>query len=228
MKEHFSVGGTTCWFCGWPAGYGQRVRKLVDEVLYLACRDCHHTPTGEEVSRRAADVAGLAARLRGEAYQAQYWTQGQFELMVREWSGQNPQWLERLLAKPYEDSFAGDTHARQAAERKEYAKSYNKGRSTQLRDQYAKGGGRERAAERYQERKAERKRLYEEGGGKERAAAAYVARKALQPPKEPKAVKPLPTYDPVKARAYAKEYYQRRKLAAIEERIKLLAEEVKK
>lgn len=214
MKEHFSVAGTTCWFCGHEAGAKNRAKKMIGEVQYLACRDCHHAPAGEERQWRDADVDGLAMVLSGGSWASRYWTQGRFARLVEEWRDQDVTWLHRLKSKDYADDFAEATFARQARERREYAKNYAAKRREEQAAFYLKTGN-EQAKARYELVREARLRAYHEEGGKERAAAAYQARKAALPPRaEPLA----PTAEELEARrlracAYAKEWYQRKKAA---------------
>lgn len=188
MKEHFSCSGTTCWFCGHPAGAGNRMRKLGGAVLYMACKDCHHAPAGEEASRRDADVEGLKTMLAGGTHAPQYFTQGNFASRVAEFRGYAPEFLDALKAKPYADAFAKDTQARVEVAETEYRKNYREGRKEQLYKQYHEGGGKERAAERYRERK---------GGGDPK------------PPKAPPTLEEIEARK-AKARAYSKDWYRRK------------------
>lgn len=214
MKEHFSVAGTTCWFCGHEAGAGGRARKVVGEMSYLACRNCHHAPAGEERERRDADVEGLRKVLEGGSWVPGYWTQGGFALLVEQWKGQDPQWLRELKVKEYQDEFAAETFARQQRERREYDRNYYLKRREEQAQFYLKVGN-EQAKVRYELMREERRRAYREDGGRERAAAAYLERKALEPPK-PTRVKRVLTEEEREAKrlaacAYAKEWYQRKK-----------------
>ena len=98
-------------------------------------------------------------------------------------SGMGPYWTEHLNRF---GKFQVDMD-KEVAEI-EYRKNYREGRKEQLYKQYHEGGGRERAAERYRERK---------GGGDSK------------PPKAPPTLEEIEARK-AKARAYSKEWYQRK------------------
>ncbi len=176
MKEHFSVAGTTCWFCGHPAGSGNRVRKALGETIYLACRDCHHAPAGEEVERRDADVEGMKEVLEGREYVPEYFTRGNFDARVEEFRGWAPEFLDALKSREYEDALARPTQVRLEVAAKEYAKNYREGRKAVLHQQYHEGGGKERAAARYREVKdAQPEKVKKVLTGEEREAKRLAA-----------------------------------------------------
>jgi len=190
MKEHFSVAGTTCWFCGHPAGDGNKARKMLGDVAYLACRDCHHAPRGEETSRRDADVEGIKQVLAGGIHVPGYFTKGSFNARVAEFQGYDLHFIDSLKAKEYSDPFAKLTQGRLEAQGVEYRKAYR------------------------EERKEQIYRQYHEGGGRERAAAIYQARKVSLPPKVQKILPPEELeVKRLRANEYAKEWYQRKKAA---------------
>ena len=156
MKEHFSVAGTTCWFCGHPAGHGPRqgIRKLVGDTQFWACASCHHAEAGHEAELRDADVEGMKLCLAGGVWEAKYWTSAGFIGQVQEMKGYNPKFLDALKALPYVDEQAQETQTRQKAALVDYRKNYREGRKEQLYQQYHAGGGKERMAALYQAKHA--------------------------------------------------------------------------
>lgn len=174
MKEHYSVAGTVCWFCGHTAGPGNWIRKLSGVLLYRACKDCHHAPSGQETQLRNADVEGMKNVLAGGEWTAGYWTQKAFDARVEEMRGYDPKFLDALKAKEYDDPFAQPTAERVTQAHKEYAKSYKLARKEQMKEQYDSGGGREIAHARYQDVKEQKRLAYAEGGGREAARARYL------------------------------------------------------
>jgi len=166
------------------------MRKTLADVIYLACKDCHHAPVGEEATRRDADVEGLKQMLDGQAYSPVYFTQGAFAMKLSEFKGYDPKFLDALKSIPYVDLFAEPTQVRVEKAAAEYHKHYREARKEQLHTQY------------------------HQGGGKERAAALYQERKALLPPK----IQRTPTEEELEAKRlaaceYSKLWYQRKKAA---------------
>lgn len=193
MKDHFSTAGTTCWFCGHPAA--ETVLKLMDDVRYRCCRNCHHAQgTLEEIQAlRDADVEGMKVVLQGGLWRAGYWTQGGLLAQAAEFKGYSLARLDALKTKPYEDAFALETFERLKARRKEYHAVQKDVQREKLKDFYATPEGKERAKARYAlEREAKLKRYHEEGGkaaardrylnggGKEYAKAYYEKKKAAR------------------------------------------------
>lgn len=170
---HFSMSGTTCWYCGHPAGGEERTTRVELQgegakrrsETYRSCRNCRHASGDREAVRAArnTDVEGMKALLRGEPYKAVYWTQGKLEQLAQDMRGWGVSALNKLNWKEYADNEAVATQTRTEANRKAYDKTYNKTRKAERKEFYNKAGGKEKAAE-----------LYHQGGGKEAAKLRYV------------------------------------------------------
>lgn len=184
MANHTSFYGTTCWFCGWPAGAAEKTTRLDGGAICRSCRNCRHAAgTREEVrATRDADVEGAKALMRGEAYTACYWTQAKLEEIARNQTGLPPDNLDVLKAKEYADPFAGATQARVEENKKEYARKYSAAMKEERKKFYAANGGKEAAAKLYAEGggKEAAARRYAEGGGKEYAREYYLKKKAAK------------------------------------------------
>lgn len=186
---HFSMHGTTCWYCGHSAGGEDRTTRTEFQgegakrtsETYRSCRNCRHASGGREAVRAArnADVEGIKAILRGESYRAVYWTQGKLEQLAQDMQGWSVSALNELCWKEYADREAEATQARAEANRKSYDKAYNKTRKAERKEFYNESGGKEKAAELYaQGGGREAAKLRYANGGKEAAAKRYAERKA--------------------------------------------------